>query len=68
MSELVGTPEQVADALEVSPESVRYLKENAGLPHVYVNRSMWRVPWFALNEWLASEAARNALGEIKESA
>ena len=59
MSDLVGTPEQVAEALETSRDSVLWLKRECGLPFVMVNRSMWVVPWFALNEWLATEVARN---------
>lgn len=65
MSVLVGTPVQVAEALETSEDSVLWLKQNAGLPHVYVNKQSWRVPWAALNDWLATEAARNALRELK---
>lgn len=65
MSDRVGTPIQVAEALETSDESVLYLKQECGLPHVYVNRKEWRVPWKALDEWLATEAAQNALRTIK---
>lgn len=64
MSELVGTPLQVAEALEISDDNVLWLKQNAGLPYVMVGRAVWRVPWFALNEWLATEVARNALAKL----
>lgn len=65
MSELVGTPTQVAEALETSEDSVLWLKQECGLPHVYVNRRSWVVPWAALHEWLTTEAARNALSAMK---
>lgn len=65
MSTLVGTPAQVAEALETSEDAVLWLKQNCGLPHVYVNKKSWRVPWVALNDWLATEAARNALAQLK---
>lgn len=65
MSALVGTPAQVAEALETSEDSVLWLKQNGGLPFVYVNRQSWRVPWAALNDWLATESARNALLQLK---
>lgn len=62
MSDLVGTILQVAEALETSDDSIRWLKKNAGLPHVYINRKEWVVPWFALNEWLAAQVAANTNG------
>ncbi len=68
MSELVGTIFQVADALETSDTCVRWLKQNAGLPHVYINRKEWVVPWFALNDWLATEVAKNALSKLDKVA
>ena len=58
MSELVGTPTQVADALETSEDSILWLKQNRGLPHVYVNRKSWVVPWAALDQWLSDQASR----------
>lgn len=64
MSTLVGTPSQVAEALETSEDSVIYLKERCGLPFVMVNRKQWRVPWRALDEWLASQAGQNAMATI----
>lgn len=64
MSSLVGTPTQVAEALEASEDSVLWLKQECGLPHVYVNRRSWVVPWAALHEWLATEAAQNALRSL----
>lgn len=67
MSNRVGTQEQVADELETSVDSVLYLKQHCGLPHVYVNRKEWRVPWAALDEWLATEAAQNALRTLEET-
>jgi len=66
MSDLVGTILQVAEALETGDDSVRWLKQNAFLPHVYVNRKEWVVPWFALHEWLTTEVAKNALAEVRE--
>lgn len=66
MSHLVGTVAQVAEALETSEDSVIRLKERAGLPHVYVNTKSWVVPWKALDEWLATEVARAALGELED--
>lgn len=68
MSTMVGTILQVAEALETSDDSVRWLKKNAGLPHVYINRKEWVVPWKALDEWLASEAAKNALAQLDQQA
>jgi hypothetical protein len=65
MSELVGTPAQIAEALETSEDSVLYLKQHCGLPHVYINRQQWRVPWVALTDWLTTEAARNALHNLE---
>jgi excisionase family DNA binding protein len=59
VSDLVGTPAQVAEALETSYDSVLYLKEECRLPFVMINRQSWVVPWFALKEWLASEVAKN---------
>lgn len=65
MSHIVGTPTQVAEALETSDKSVLYLKQHCGLPHVYINRNEWRVPWAALHEWLATEAAQNAMRALQ---
>lgn len=65
MSQLVGTPAQVAEALETSEESVRWLKDHHGLPHVYVNKQSWVVPWKALDDWLATEVGRNALRSLE---
>lgn len=65
MSHLVGTIDQVAEALETSDDTVRWLKANAGLPFVMINRKEWRVPWKALEEWLASEVGRNALNNLE---
>ena len=65
MSQLVGTSALVAEALETSEDSVLWLKQNAGLPHVYVNRKTWVVPWKALDDWLASEVGRNALNQLE---
>jgi hypothetical protein len=64
MSALVGTPTQVAEELETSYDSILYLKENCGLPYVMINRQSWVVPWFALQEWLATEVAKNALAGL----
>lgn len=66
MSAVVGTILQVAEALETSDDSVRWLKKNAGLPHVYINRKEWVVPWAALHEWLATEVAKNALTQLEQ--
>jgi excisionase family DNA binding protein len=60
MSDLVGTPAQVADALEVSEDTVRELKATGRLPYVMISRQRWVVPWAALNRWLEDEAARNS--------
>jgi len=65
MSALVGTPAQVAEELETSEDSVLYLKQHCGLPHVYINRQQWRVPWAALTEWLGTEVAKNALTQLE---
>lgn len=67
MSTIVGTILQVAEALETSDDSVRWLKKNAGLPHVYINRKEWVVPWAALNEWLGTEVAKNALSQLERA-
>ncbi len=67
MSAIVGTILQVAEALETSDDSVRWLKKNAGLPHVYINRKEWVVPWAALHEWLGTEVAKNALTQMAEA-
>lgn len=64
MSDLVGTPAQVAQALECGEKSVHWLKANAGLPHVYINRKSWVVPWRALDDWLDSQTGRAALTEL----
>lgn len=65
MSHLVGTPEQVAEALETSTKSILWLKQERGLPHAYVNRKEWVVPWRALDNWLDTEVGRNALQELQ---
>jgi hypothetical protein len=54
----------VAEALETSDESVLWLKEHCGLPYVMINRTQWRVPWKALNDWLLNEAARRILSSL----
>ena len=64
MSALVGTPAQVAQALETTEECVRWLKDECGLPFVMINRQSWRVPWNALDQWLASQAAQNAMARL----
>lgn len=68
MSQLVGTPAQIAEALETSYDSVLWLKETAGLPFVYVNKQSWVVPWKALDDWLATEVGRNAMRELGATA
>jgi hypothetical protein len=68
MSNVVGTRKQIAEALETGEDSVRWLKEHAGLPFVYVNRKEWVVPWAALHDWLATEVAKNALACLHEKA
>ena len=67
MSDIVGTRKQIAQALETGEDSVRWLKQNAGLPFVYVNRKEWVVPWAALHEWLGSEVAKNALAKLQQA-
>lgn len=67
MSALVGTRAQVAEALETTDRSVLWLKQHCGLPHVYINRKEWVVPWAALNEWLGSEVAKNALAKLEQA-
>jgi hypothetical protein len=59
VSDLVGTPAQVAEALEVSEDIVRELKAaGRGFPYVPISRQRWVVPWAALHRWLEEEAAR----------
>lgn len=64
MSSRVGTVAQVAEELETSEATIRFLKEHRGLPHVYINRKTWVVPWKALDDWLANQAT-HTIGELK---
>lgn len=61
MSDLVATPDEVADALHCSIDVVRDLKKDGRLPHVMLTRVMWVVPWQALRDWLADEANASVL-------
>lgn len=53
---LVATPEQVSLALGCSIDVVRDLKKAGRLPHIMLTRTMWGVPWTALQRWLDDEA------------
>lgn len=53
---LVATPAQVAEALQCSIDVVRDLKREGRLPHVMLGRTLWGVPWTALQRWLDDEA------------
>lgn len=61
MSDLVATPDEVADALQCSIDVVRDLKKDGRLPHVMLTRVMWVVPWRALRDWLYEEANASVL-------
>lgn len=66
MSDLVGTVEQVAVALEVSDRTVYRLIENGQLPHVRLAPKTIRIYWSALREWLADEShASTILAELE---
>lgn len=56
MKPLVATPAEVAEALQCSIDVVRDLKQAGRLPHVMLTRTMWGVPWTALQRWLEDEA------------
>lgn len=56
MAPLVATPAEVAEALQCSIDVVRELKQAGRLPHVMLTRTMWGVPWSALERWLQDEA------------
>lgn len=56
MAALVATPAEVAEALGCSIDVVRDLKQAGRLPHVMLTRTMWGVPWTALQRWLDTEA------------
>jgi hypothetical protein len=59
MSDLVGTPAQVARKLEITEKALRELKGSGrGFPFVKISEQRWVVPWAALDRWLAEEAAR----------
>jgi hypothetical protein len=53
---LVATPDEVAEALQCSIDIVRDLKAAGRLPHIMLSRTMWGVPWVALQRWLDDEA------------
>jgi hypothetical protein len=55
VSDLVATPDQVAEALHCSIDVVRDLKRDGRLPHVMLTRVMWVVPWVALQGWLEDD-------------
>lgn len=67
MSHLVATRAQAAEALETSDDNLLWLKQERGLPFVYVSKTIWVVPWKQLDEWIASEVGRNALAELREA-
>lgn len=56
MTPLIATPAEVAEALQCSIDVVRDLKREGRLPHVMLSRTMWGVPWAALQRWLDDEA------------
>lgn len=56
MSDLIATPEEVAEALHCSIDVIRDMRAAGRLPHVMLTRSKWVVPWQALREWLDDEA------------
>lgn len=63
MSDLVGTPAQVAAALEVSEETIRELRDSGrGFPWIRISKQRWVVPWAALDNWLLEQAASQANG------
>lgn len=56
LDRLVARPQEVADALGCSIDVVYDLKRDGRLPHVMLSRSLWGVPWTALQRWLDDEA------------
>lgn len=67
MTPLVATPAQVAEALQVSEDIVRDLKESGRLPFVQLSRQRWAVPWASLSEWLEDEARANTVAAELEA-
>lgn len=56
MSDLVGTPEQVAEQLEVDANFVRDLIRRNEIPHVRLGPRKVIIPWAALSTWLDERA------------
>jgi excisionase family DNA binding protein len=67
MTDLVGTPAEVASRLGCCEATVRRLIAEGRLPHVKLSPKKPVVSWAALNEWLASESAASLNGHEEAS-
>lgn len=56
MSDLVGTPNQVAQRLETCESRIWELINAGRIPHVRLSDRKVVIPWRLLDQWLADEA------------
>jgi excisionase family DNA binding protein len=56
MSDLVGTPAQVAQQLETCEAKIWELINSGRLPHVRLGERKVVIPWRLLDQWLADQA------------